>query len=391
MTDREPAPKALYVHIPFCMHKCFYCDFNTYALEGQPVMDYLQAMEQEMKKTVEEVPPGEIETIFIGGGTPTALNKEEMTYLLSLIDRYFPQRAPQLEFTSEANPGTTDDEKLGILYEGGVNRMSFGVQTFQNQLLKSIGRIHDAQDVYRSLETARKVGFQNVSIDLMFGLPRQTIEHVQESLARALELGLTHYSLYGLKVEERTLFHTLYERNELPLPEEEQELRMYEWIMQTLSAAGYRQYEISNFAIPGYESRHNQMYWRNQRYYGIGAGAHGYMDGTRHVNVKGVKAYMEAARQGLPRLERFAVSREEAMEDFMMVGLRMLDGVRQQDFVNQFGCSMESVFGDVIRHLLQKKWLVEQEEGYRIATDAIPIGNEIFAAFVGVLTAEKTS
>ncbi|CAM3439218.1 radical SAM family heme chaperone HemW [Marinicrinis lubricantis] len=386
MIHTMETPKAVYVHIPFCRHKCYYCDFNTYALKNQPVMKYLQAMEREIEQTVKQIPPDTIETIFIGGGTPTALSVEEMRYLLQVLNTYFPNRSTDFEFTSEANPGTTDDEKFNVMYEGGVNRMSFGVQTFRNELLVSLGRIHDVDDVYRSIERARKTGFRNLSIDLMFGLPRQTLADMEHSLNSALQLDLTHYSLYSLKVEESTLFHTLYERNELPLPEEETEVAMYEMIMHRLQKEGYRQYEISNFAKPGFESRHNSMYWRNKSYYGFGAGAHGYMHGIRHMNVKGVQAYIDAAAKGLPRLEEHRVDPKEAMEDFMMVGLRMMEGVKRDGFREQFGIELESVFGPILTRLVQLKALERDEQGYRLSRQAIPIGNEVFGEFVGSIT-----
>lgn len=275
------APRAVYIHIPFCTNKCHYCDFNSYVLKGQPVMDYLRAMEQEMAYTVEQYPPGVIDTIFVGGGTPTVLTPDQMSYFLESVRKAFPNWSPSIEFSMESNPGTTDLDKLRAMRDGGVNRISFGVQSFNNDLLHGIGRIHNTDDVYRSIENAHKAGFSNMSIDLMFGLPNQTVEMLDHSVTKALELNLPHLSIYSLKVEENTLFHAMYHRNELPLPSEEDELDMYMLIMDRMKAAGYEQYEISNFAKPGYESRHNTVYWRNEDYYGIGAGAHGYVNRGR--------------------------------------------------------------------------------------------------------------
>ncbi|MEB3100716.1 radical SAM family heme chaperone HemW [Ferviditalea candida] len=381
--DRTTSPKAVYIHIPFCTNKCHYCDFNSYVLKGQPVMEYLQALEREMEQTVEAVSPDRIETIFVGGGTPTVLTPEQMTVFLGMVRTYFPNRSERLEFTMEANPGTTDPEKLAAMKEGGVNRISFGVQSFDNRLLETIGRIHDADDVYRSLDNARRAGFGNLSIDLMFGLPGQTLETLDRSLDAALELGLEHYSIYGLKVEENTLFHTLYQKNRLPLPKEEEEAEMYERIIFRLLEAGYIQYEISNFARPGFESKHNITYWRNQSYYGLGAGAHGYVRGTRHINIKGIQSYIDAALQGVPVMETSEVSEREAMEDFMMVGLRMLRGVRGEDFYEQFHCSLEEVFGRTINRLIGKELLESFDEGYRLSPRGLMLGNEVFAEFIG--------
>lgn len=382
------APKAVYIHIPFCTNKCFYCDFNSYVLKDQPVMDYLRALDHEMELTVRETPPGEIKSIFVGGGTPTVLKADEMEFFLASVRRHFPNWAPDIEFSMEANPGTTDKEKLAVMKAGGVNRVSFGVQAFQNELLSGIGRIHNTDDVYRSLDNAKAVGLDNLSIDLMFGLPNQTVDMLDYSVSRALELGLPHYSIYSLKVEENTLFHTLYHKNQLPLPEEEEELRMYLLLMERMEQAGYKQYEISNFAKPGQESRHNITYWRNEDYYGLGAGAHGYVNRYRHVNIKGVNPYNEACKQGRPILERFEVTREEAMEDFVMVGLRVLEGISDEDFRSQFGAGLDEIFGVQLTKMLNNGLLEKtaSPSGYRLSKRGILFGNEVFAEFIGVLT-----
>ncbi|OME86779.1 coproporphyrinogen III oxidase [Paenibacillus sp. FSL A5-0031] len=381
------SPRALYIHIPFCTNKCHYCDFTSYVLKGQPVDQYLDALEQEMQRTVAEWPPVEIDTVFVGGGTPTVLTPPQMERFLKAVRTYFPL-APDVEFTMEANPGTTDIDKLTAMKEGGVNRISFGVQSFDNGLLERIGRIHSVDDVYRSIENARKVGFTNLSIDLMFGLPGQTVELLRDSVNKAMELGLPHYSIYSLKVEENTLFHKLYERNELPLPPEEEEFNMFILLMDMLKQNGYGHYEISNFAEPGYESRHNSTYWRNEPYYGLGAGAHGYVNRMRHVNLKGITPYIDAASSKLPRLETFEVTEAEAMEDLMMVGLRLLSGVPASRFSNQFeGQKLEDKFGDVI-HKLMKDGLLEAEQTeddiiYRLTDKGVLLGNEVFGAFIG--------
>jgi putative oxygen-independent coproporphyrinogen III oxidase len=384
MIQRQETPQAVYIHIPFCTNKCHYCDFNSYILKGQPVMDYLDALEREMEQTVRLLPPGQIETIFVGGGTPTVLLPDQMESFLKRVRTYFPDKSAQLEFTMEANPGTTDLEKLQAMKEGGVNRISFGVQSFDNALLEGIGRIHNTDDVYRSIENARQVGFFNLSIDLMFGLPKQTIATMNDSIDKALELGLPHYSIYGLKVEEHTLFHNLYEKNQLPLPDEDDELEMFLLIMKRLKAAGYGQYEISNFAKPGAESRHNSMYWLNRSYYGLGAGAHGYMHGKRHINVKGVQAYIDATSQGRPLLEENEVSLQEAIEDFMMVGLRLLRGVKRVDFQRQFGLELDLIFGSQIEKLLSQKLLESTGEGYCLTEQGILLGNDVFGEFISV-------
>ncbi|MBP1904283.1 oxygen-independent coproporphyrinogen-3 oxidase [Paenibacillus turicensis] len=384
------APNAVYIHIPFCTNKCFYCDFNSYVLKDQPVMDYLRALDREMELTVAQNPPERIDSIFVGGGTPTVLNPEEMDFFLTSVRKHFSPWAKDMEFSMEANPGTTDLEKLKVMKAGGVNRVSFGVQAFQNKLLSDIGRIHNTDDVYRSLDNAHKAGLTNLSIDLMFGLPRQTVEMLDESITKALELDLPHYSIYSLKVEENTLFHTLYNKNQLPLPAEEDELKMYLLLMERMQAAGRMQYEISNFAKPGKESRHNITYWRNEDYYGLGAGAHGYVGRQRHINVKGVNPYVKACAEGLPRMQQFEVSQNEAMEDFVMVGLRMLKGMRNDDFRKQFGHSLEDIFEAPLRKMLNLGLIQQHEDqgGYQLSPKGILFGNEVFAEFIGILTEE---
>jgi oxygen-independent coproporphyrinogen-3 oxidase len=384
MTWFTQTPESVYIHIPFCTNKCHYCDFNSYVLKGQPVMDYLDAMEREMEHTVAAVPPGEIRTLFVGGGTPTVLTPEQMERFLQIVNTYFPSRTADYEFTMEANPGTTDKDKLAVMKAGGVNRVSFGAQSFDSELLTKIGRIHNPEDVLNSLANARAVGFDNLSIDLMFGLPDQTLAMLEETLAIALGLDLKHYSIYGLKVEEHTLFHKMYMADRLPLPEEEEEVRMFGLIMDKLSAAGYRQYEISNFAKPGFESKHNNAYWENKSYYGIGAGAHGYIHGQRHSNIKGVAPYIKACQEGLPRLETNPVGRGEAMEDFMMVGLRRLDGVSDVEFRRQFGAGLQEVFSAALAKLQQQGLLMHTEQGFRLTQEGLFLGNEVFAEFIGV-------
>nr|WP_240353748.1 radical SAM family heme chaperone HemW [Cohnella algarum] len=379
-------PRALYIHIPFCTNKCFYCDFNSYVVDGQPVDAYLDALEKEMEQTARLLPPETVRTVFVGGGTPTVLDPRQMARFLQAVARHFPIAA-DAEFTMEANPGTTDPAKLEAMLAGGVNRISFGAQSFDDKLLAAIGRIHEARDVVNSIANARRAGFSNLSIDLMFGLPNQTLEQLADSVSRALELDLPHYSLYSLKVEENTLFHRLYEWGELPLPEEDVEVAMYAHLRERLGAAGYDHYEISNFARPGFESKHNSVYWRNEPYYGLGAGAHGYARGIRHMNIKGVQPYIEAAARALPRLTTDPVSVREAMEDFMMVGLRLRQGVRRADFAAQFGgTEPEDVFGEVLTKL-QSQGLLEpfgegEAAGYRLTERGVPLGNEVFGAFL---------
>ena len=271
--------QAAYLHIPFCEQICHYCDFNKVFLQGQPVDEYLQSMEKELRNTVEKYPTPGLKTIFVGGGTPTALNEKQLETFITSINRHLKPDPDTFEFTFEANPGDLSKEKLQVLMDGGVNRLSFGVQTFNDELLEAIGRTHRKKDVFHTLELARQVGFKNISLDLMYGLPNQTIKHFEDSLQTAFSLNVEHFSSYSLIVEPKTVFYNLMRKGKLRLPSQENEADMYEILMKSMEAHGYNQYEISNFAKLGYESRHNLTYWNNDEYYGIGAGAHSYVDG----------------------------------------------------------------------------------------------------------------
>jgi len=377
-------PQSVYIHIPFCTNKCFYCDFNSFVTQNpQLVWDYLEALKQEMRLTFADRQMQPIKTIFVGGGTPTFLDLEQMRSFLEMVQHNLGDHlAPDLEFTMEANPGTTDVEKLRLMRELGVNRLSFGVQSFDNALLKRLGRIHDTDDVYRSVENARAAGFENISIDLMFGLPDQTMEIFRQTLDKAFALGTTHFSAYSLKVEENTLFHTLYQKDQLPLPSEETELAMYLTLIEEMEKHGYHQYEISNFAKPGCESKHNKTYWLNNEYDGLGAGAHGYVDGKRHVNAGPLPIYLQMCKEGLPRVEEFIVPREDAMEEQMILGLRLSEGVELARFANRFGANTKEVFGEVIQEEIDKGMLEEVDGFLRLTKKGLPLGNEVFARFL---------
>ncbi|MDQ0339610.1 oxygen-independent coproporphyrinogen-3 oxidase [Caldalkalibacillus uzonensis] len=377
--------RSVYIHIPFCQHICPYCDFNKYVLKGQPVWHYLEALVQEMNLTFEQHPPQEIRTIFVGGGTPTALNPEQMRFFLEAVARYVQPQAPCVEFTVEANPGTVNEDLLQVMKEGGVNRLSFGVQSFDRGLLKKLGRIHTTEDVHQSLALARKQGFNNLSIDLMFGLPGQSVDMFREDVEQALKLDVPHLSAYSLKIEPGTHFHRLHEQNKFHLPPEDEEATMYELLIKRMTESGYAHYEISNFAYTGYESRHNLTYWRNEEYYGLGAGAHGYVQGVRHVNAGPVHEYIEkVAREGLPRVEVHPVSKQEAMEDMMIMGLRTKEGVSRLVFRERYGLKLEDHFGRQLDQLQAKGLITTDGERYWLTEKGLFLGNEVFAAFIGM-------
>ncbi|CAL8897503.1 radical SAM family heme chaperone HemW [Bacillus pumilus] len=378
--------KAAYIHIPFCEHICHYCDFNKFFIKTQPVDEYLAALEKEMQHTIEQKGEQELKTIFIGGGTPTSLTVSQLDQLMNSIHRVLKPAKNLVEFAVEANPDELSLEKLHVLKEAGVNRLSFGVQTFEDDLLKKIGRVHQKKDVLTSFERARDVGFDNISLDLMFGLPHQEKHHVMNSLETAFSLGAEHYSVYSLIVEPKTVFYNLMQKGKLHLPPQEREAEMYELVMDEMERHGLHQYEISNYAKPGFESQHNLTYWSNEDYFGFGAGAHGYVDGIRNVNAGPVKHYLELIEQtGFPYKETHQVTKTEQIEEEMFLGLRKIEGVKSADFQAKYGASPEALFPSVLEELEEKGLIVKDDIGIRLTRKGKLLGNEVFQAFLGEL------
>jgi putative oxygen-independent coproporphyrinogen III oxidase len=373
--------KASYIHIPFCHHICHYCDFNKVFMKGQPVDEYLQALEKEMSLSLNKQV---METVFVGGGTPTALNEKQLDKLVSAINIQL-NIDTKTEYTFEANPGDLSKEKLAILKDAGVNRLSFGVQTFNDELLQKIGRSHRAKDVFESIENAKTAGFDNISIDLIYSLPGQTKQDFVESIQTALGLGLVHYSGYSLIIEPKTVFYNLLQKGKLPLPGEDAEAEMYETLMEQMENGGLKQYEISNFAIPGFESRHNLTYWNNEEYYGFGAGAHGYVDGIRQSNFGPLKKYMEPLSKGkLPIMDAHKVTLEEKMEEEMFLGLRKTEGVSIRHFEEKFGQNPLNLFGGQIKDWSAKGLLKSDGDQISLTRQGRLLGNEVFQSFIGV-------
>ncbi|PEZ07812.1 coproporphyrinogen III oxidase [Bacillus sp. AFS018417] len=375
--------QAAYIHIPFCQHICHYCDFNKVFIERQPVEQYLQYLEKEIVNTTTKTPFKEMKTIFVGGGTPTALNMEQTEQLLNIINRRLRPFAPDCELTFEANPGDLPKEKLNLLLEGGVNRISFGVQTFRDELLQKIGRRHTREDAFVAIREAQEVGFTNINVDLIYALPTQTIEDVRETLDIAFTLGVQHFSAYSLIVEPKTVFYNLMNKGKLRLPGEDHEARMYEIVMDEMEKHGYKQYEISNFSKEGYESRHNLTYWNNEEYYGFGAGAHSYVNGERIQNAGPLKQYfMKIDETGLPYLDVHGVTGQEKMEEELFLGLRKTAGVSKLEFRRKFGVEMNEIFAKQLLHNKEHELLQETNTHICLTRKGKLLGNEVFQSFL---------
>lgn len=373
--------KSAYIHIPFCQQICHYCDFTKFFYDEASADAYVDALANEINVNVPGVDQ-QVNTIFIGGGTPTALNIKQLDALLKTIDRKF-HISESMEYTIEANPGDFDEEKIKLLKSYGVNRISLGVQVFDNTMLADLGRIHKVEDVYTTVDQLLKNGFSNISLDLIYALPNQTVEQFEASLKEAIAFNLPHYSTYALQVEPKTVFYNRHKKGQLHRPTHEDEVQMYEILRDTMRSKGLEQYEISNFAKPGYESRHNLTYWDNAYYYGLGAGASGYLPGKRTNNIKPLPAYIkQATADGKPVLQIEKIGLKERVEEEFFLGLRKLSGINKQDFENKFGFSHNLFYEEQIARLIKCGWLVESDTAVHLTDQGVLFGNDVFEAFL---------
>lgn len=368
--------KSAYIHIPFCVRICTYCDFNKYFIHNQPVDTYLDCLIKEMEGSNVR----DLETVFVGGGTPTALSYKQLEKLLIAITRLFNISG---EFSFEANPDELTLEKVQLLKDYGVNRLSMGVQTFKPELLEILGRTHNTSDIYNAVENARKVGIPSISLDLMYHLPTQTLEDFQDSLEKALAMDIDHISSYGLILEPKTQFYNMYKKGKLKIPNEDIGEEMYEYLVSRMQQSLLHQYEISNFGKVGHESEHNKVYWKNEGYYGFGAGASGYVNGERYSNVNPVNHYIKKIQNNeRPILESTFPTKSEQMEEEMFLGLRMNQGVNKKRFYEKFDQTIEDVYGQTIADLKQRD-LINEHQGFLTMTErGKVIGNYIFEAFL---------
>ncbi|MFP9085364.1 radical SAM family heme chaperone HemW [Streptococcus equi] len=370
-------PTSAYVHIPFCTQICYYCDFSKVFIKNQPVDAYLEALIKEF----ESYQISSLKTLYIGGGTPTAITAKQLDYLLSHLQQHL--QLDQLEeFTIEANPGDLTEDKIAVLRQSAVNRISLGVQTFNDKQLKQIGRSHTEAQIYATIASLKEAGFQNISIDLIYALPGQTIQQVKENVAKALALDIPHLSLYSLILEHHTVFMNKMRRGKLQLPTEDLEAEMFEYIISEMEANGFEHYEISNFTKPGFESRHNLMYWNNDEYFGCGAGASGYLDGIRYRNRIPIQHYLKAVADGNARLSEEVLTKEEMMEEELFLGLRKKSGVSVSRFQEKFGLSFESRYGPVVRELQSQGLLVEDKDFIRMTKKGLFLGDSVAEKFI---------
>ena len=373
----QKKPTSAYVHIPFCTQICYYCDFSKVFIKNQPVDSYLEHLLEEFRSYDIQ----KLRTLYIGGGTPTALSAPQLEVLLDGLTKNLDLSALE-ELTIEANPGDLDADKIAVLKNSAVNRVSLGVQTFDDKMLKKIGRSHLEKDIYENIDRLKLAGFDNISIDLIYALPGQTMEQVKENVAKAIGLDIPHMSLYSLILENHTVFMNRMRRGKLPLPKEELEAEMFEYIISELERAGFEHYEISNFSKSGFESRHNLMYWDNAEYYGISAGASGYVDGVRYKHHGPIRHYLSAVEEGNARFTEEHLSQKEQMEEEMFLGLRKKSGVSMARFEEKFGRSFDGLYGEIVKDLVQQGLMQIEGDRVRMTKRGLFLGDTVAERFI---------
>ena len=370
----------IYIHIPFCKQKCYYCDFVSYCNKDNLIEKYIQAVKKEIQ--LQEIIK-EIDTIYIGGGTPSYI---EAKYIKEILEEIKTKNiSKEAEITIEVNPGTVKLEKLQEYKNCGINRLSIGLQSTQNNLLKTIGRIHNFEEFLETYKMARKIGFKNINVDLMLGLPNQKISELKESLEKVLELKPEHISVYSLIVEENTPIADKIEKNELILPEEETERNMYWYVKNTLELNGFHHYEISNFAKKGFESKHNLNCWEQQEYIGIGTSAHSYVENVRYSNTENLEKYIDNIEQGTPENNKIiheVQNENDKKKEFMLLGLRKIDGIKISEFKKVFGDNPIYLFRNELKKLSDEELIGIDDDIIRLTNRGIDLANLVWEEFI---------
>jgi oxygen-independent coproporphyrinogen-3 oxidase len=367
---------AIYVHVPFCVRKCAYCDFNAYSGLGHLAAPYVDAVCGEISRS--QAAGRTVGTIFFGGGTPTFLSAADLARIVSAVHETF-QVLPDAEITAEANPSTVDALRFAEMRAAGFNRLSIGVQAFDDRLLKAVDREHSSDEAQGAFRAARQGGFDNVSLDLMFGLPGQTCDDWDRTLDRALSLAPEHLSVYALTIEPGTRFERLHAGGKLSLPAEEDELWMFERAIERLTAAGYEHYEVSNYALPGRRARHNLVYWANGEYAGFGPGAVSYLGGRRWTNEKNPGRYIARVREGNPlAVDSECLGAESALAETLMLGLRLREGTAPGPLAQRFGIDPLAHYEAIFAGLEARGLLEVRPERLRLTHAGLLLANDVF-------------
>ena len=374
----------IYVHIPFCIKKCAYCDFISYPNKLEMQKMYVDKLLEEMDNSKKIIGKCNITSIYIGGGTPSAIDSELIKKIVFKIKELERNSFVQ-EVTIEVNPGTVTQQKLNDYIEAGINRLSIGLQSTNDNLLRLIGRIHTYQEFLKTYEMAVNTGFKNINVDLMLGLPNQRIIDLKESLENVLRLAPKHISVYSLIVEDGTPIANKIKNGKLKLPDDELERNMYWYVKNTLELNGYKHYEISNFAKKGYESKHNMNCWNQMEYVGIGTAAHSYRDITRYSNTEDIKEYIKNVQKGefeKNRIIHEIQKEEDSKKEFMLLGLRKIDGLKISEFKNKFGDNPIYLYRNELKKLSDEKLIIIQDDNIRLSNKGIDLANLVWEEFV---------
>ena len=370
---------SLYIHIPFCISKCIYCDFNSIVTKSQIIDEYLQAIEQELQSATGK---HSFKTIFIGGGTPTVLNETQLDRLLNMISKHVDVTNLK-EYTIEVNPGTLSDEKVIIMKNSHVGRISIGIQSFNDRYLKLLGRIHSANEAKDIFLNLREKGFNNISIDLIYGYPAQTLNEWKKDLRECCKLDPEHISAYCLTYEQGTPIVEMTDSGTLQKLSEEDELKMYEYTNDFLCDKGYNHYEISNFAKQDKECRHNTVYWENREYIGIGAGAFSYVNGERYCNIKSVKEYTSSSISK-KRLICFSekLPQKQRASEILIMALRMTSGISKKEFTQRSGFDLNELFEKQLNNLTQTGLISFDDERVKLTRKGLSVADSVMMEFV---------
>lgn len=372
--------RAAYIHIPFCISKCYYCDFNSYPGLGHLFDAYSDAVRREIEHA--PVSGAQAATLYIGGGTPTVMNDQQLYAMVDSV-RFALSLPKDAEATIEANPATITASSLDALITMGLNRISIGIQSLEDETLSKLGRRHTSDDAYNAVINARLAGFANISLDLIYSLPEQTVDAWGDTVNKAIDLSPEHISLYELTIESGTPFADLLAQGALTLPGEEEQIEMYSVAESLLEAAGYEHYEISNYARPGFRCRHNQFYWQNEEYYGFGAGAVSYLDRRRVKNLSNPSEYIERVTESGSAVENSEeLSPDAQMGETMMLGLRMLDGVDCEAFRGRFGVEPADVYAPELERLTRGGLLELADSRIRLTKRGVLLANEVMQEFL---------
>lgn len=373
----------IYIHIPFCKRKCAYCDFVSFSNKQNLVKEYVETLKKEINKCELDREEYLVETIYFGGGTPSYIESKHIIDILEVIKSKF-KVLKDAEITIEVNPGTVTEEKLNDYYKSGINRLSIGLQSVDDKLLKTIGRIHSFSDFLETYRIAKEAGFTNINVDLMIGLPTQNLSDVKIAIEKTVKLSPNHISVYSLIIEEGTPIEEKINKKELFLPSEVLERKMYWTVKEELEKNGYIHYEISNFAKPGYESKHNLACWNQEEYIGVGLAAHSYINNTRYSNTEDIEKYIENIRcdKGNYKTIHEMQSREDKMKEYMLLALRKIEGVRISEFKKMFVDNPIYLYREELNKLVTQELIEIEDDNIKLTNKGIDLANLVWEEFV---------